>query len=611
MSARSLVAGAVALLAVAAVVSKDHRRPARETRARTPPDLGLWVLADSVKARPSADLGEPWTEAPVVLRAARGEVVAFQVALAARRGSPRVEVEVGDLTGSAGTLPRRALDVFLETFLDCPAVEAKFVGLPAGEYPDPLVPLWEDGPGTRKVAAGFALPKRRNQILWVDVAVGHDVKAGRYTGPLTIEAEGHAPRVLQLELTVEPFELPARPSLAAWVPLYETRLSRREGLAALTPGERRERLFAYWRMAHEHRFSTQVMEQEPALRWDEASGALLGADWTDFDATYGPVLDGSLFADGTPPRLFKVGGFVWWGATPGDAPHFGGDYRRDSTLTPAHRRALGEYATEVARHFDAKGWTVSERFFYMIDEPKLAELPGNAALVKAYGEALHAAGTGIRHMVTIAPRDTPLALGAVDTWATWAAGYRPAEMRARQARGERAWFYQQHEPFVGGHCLNDEGLGLRAWAWIAKRYSVDAIFLWVGNFWNDDPYRVARNWDEGQLGNGVLFYPGALLPSLGFPAMAGPVASFRMKALRRGLFDYEYFALLERLGGDAAPAVSGVVRQALNEAGYDPYWKHPLWARPGDWSHDPADWDRARGAVADAIRTRLGRGEAP
>jgi hypothetical protein len=135
---------------------------------------------------------------------------------------------------------------------------------------------------------------------------------------------------------------------------------------------------------------------------------------------------------------------------------------------------------------------------------------------------------------------------------------------------------------------------------------VDAVFLWVGNYWKDDPYRDPVNWNEDLLGNGTLFYPGHLLPTLGFPAIEGPVSSFRMKALRRGLFDYEYFYLLRSLGGDADALVARVVRHALNEQQVDPYWEHPLWHKHGDWSHDPADWDAARREAAQAIVKSLG-----
>jgi hypothetical protein len=612
----ALAAALAAALAVALAVGVRAWRAGRdgarkavapEARSATPAALALWIVGDSVKVRPGQDLGRshpPGT--PVRLRGARGETVAFQVVMAAEAGSPAVDVEVGDLSGPGGTIPRQGLSAFLESHMYCPAVDARVVALPAGEYPDPLVPLWEAGPGTRPVAAPFALPPRRNQVVWIDVEIPRQAAPGVYSGELLVRAAGHRVAGVRLELSVHPFEIPVRPSLAAWVPLYETRLWKREGLAALEPKARLEVLSAYWRMAHGHRFVTQVAEQQPTLRWEETTGALVSADWTEYDAVYGPVLDGSLFADREPPRLWKVGGFVWWGAEPGESPRFGGDRRRDRTLTPAHRRALAEYAREVERHFREKGWTRPELFAYMIDEPPLGESPGVGDLVRAYGDALHASGTSVKHMVTIAPRDLPALVGSVDIWATWGAGYRPREMRERQALGERAFFYQQHEPFLGGHGLDHDGLGLRSWAWIARRYGADGIFLWCGNFWNEDPYRNPRNWDDALLGNGVLFYPGALLPSLGFPVVRGPVASFRMKALRRGLFDYEYFRLLEAKGGDPGPMVQRVVRSALNEGEYDPYWKHPLWSKPGDWSHDPSDWDAARDEVAAEIVRRMG-----
>ena len=574
-----------------------------EVRRSTPTALSLWVLGDSIKVRPGEDLGPAHPEGRAVrLRGARGETVAFQLAMAAEAGSPSVDLLLGELAGPGGTIRGSA---FLEAHLRCPAGEARVVALPAGEYPDPLVPLWEDGPGTRRVAAPFSLPPRRNQVVWVDLAIPREAVPGVYRGELSVRAEGHSAARLGLEVAVDPFSIPARPSLAAWVPLYETRLARREGLDALDPAARRAFVAGYWRMAHEHRFVTQVAEQQPAVRWDERTGALVSADWTEYDATYGKALDGSLFADGEPPRLWKVGGFVWWGAEPGEAPHFGGDWRKDASLTPAHRRALGEYARECARHFREKGWTRPELFMYMVDEPDFAASPGLAALVKGYGDALRAAGTPVRHLVTTPPQSSPRLAGSVDVWAAWGAGYQPRAMRARQALGERAFFYQQHEPFVGGHGVNHEGLSLRTWAWIARRYGTDGVFLWVGNFWNEDPYRAVRNWDDALLGNGVLFYPGALLPTLGFPAVRGPVSSFRMKALRRGLLDYEYFALLEALGGDPDPVVRRIVRSALNDEEHEPYWKHPLWSKPGDWSHDPAEWDAARDELAREILRRM------
>ena len=74
-----------------------------------------------------------------------------------------------------------------------------------------------------------------------------------------------------------------------------------------------------------------------------------------------------------------------------------------------------------------------------------------------------------------------------------------------------------------------------------------------------------------------------------------------MKAFRRGLYDYEYFHMLEELGGDADALATKVMRGALNVGDYNPYWKHPLWASHGDWSHDSSDWDAARDQAARGI----------
>lgn len=588
-----------------AATAEAHHPPLRPA---TPPGLAIWTLDDSTKVFPGdllGDLNSSTASPPYTLFGARGETVAFQIVLASAQGSPDVDVEPTALTADAGVIAAERLQVFFESYIYCGPVPEKGVSLGDGEYPDALIPLRR--PDGQRLAAPFPLKARRNQPLWVDVAIPRDAPPGRYAGSLRVTAAGHARAEVRIELSVYGFDLPARPQLFAWVPLYSWRLYQREEFEGLDAAARREITQRYFRMAHDHRFATQIMDDQPDLEWDVAKGRLIRADWAAYDALNGPVLGGSLFEDREPPALWKVGGFVWWGARPGDGPNFGGNYEKDSELTPAHRLALGEYAHEVARHFRERGWSKSRPFMYMIDEPDLKESPNLARIVKAYGEALHDAREGIAHLVTIGPEQTPLALGAVDIWATWGAGYYPRRMRERQSRGELTWFYQQHEPFVGGNCINNEGLGMRTWPWIAWRYGVDGVFLWVGNFWDEAPYSNSKNWNDTLLGNGVFFYPGAGLPSIGFPKLRGPVSSFRMKALRRGLFDYEYFQLLRSLGGHPDPIVARVVHSALNAREYEPYWEHPLWGRPGDWSHDPADWEAARWQVAQEILVRRAR----
>lgn len=579
----------------------DASPPAK--RHATPEGLGVWVVGDSRKVRPGDGLGRPRGrgDGSVQLQGARGETVAFQVVLAS--GVPAVvQVEADALEGDDGRIGHDRIEIFLEVHLACPPVDATVVALGPGEYPDPLVPLWDEGGAA--VASPVRLVPRRNQPLWVDVSVPLDAVPGIYRGRLSFEGEAVDPLTVPLELEVLPFHIPRQRHLSAWVPLYATRLLRGERAEGVASSAFRRVYWRYQEMAHAHRFWTQVMEDEPQARWDEAEGRLLEINWSSYDERNGPVLDGSLFEDGEAPVGWKIGGFVWWGAQPDDPPHFGGDFRQDSTLTSAHRRALGEYARAFRDHFEERGWSRPHLFMYMIDEPDTEAHPHVNSLIVGYGEAIHAAGADVDHLVTVGP--LPDLYGAVDIWATWGAGYVPRRMRERQEAGDRTWFYQQHEPFVGGSGLNDEGLGMRSWPWIAWRYGVDGIFLWVGNFWNEDPYRDPVNWNEALLGNGVLFYPGAMLPTLGFPPIEGPVSSFRMKALRRGLLDYEYFRLLEDAGGDADTLVSSVIRSALNEESWRPHWRHPLWGQHGNWDHDPGLWDEVRREAARQIVERGG-----
>jgi hypothetical protein len=192
--------------------------------------------------------------------------------------------------------------------------------------------------------------------------------------------------------------------------------------------------------------------------------------WSRYDALNGPVLDGTLYSDGVAPSVWKVGGGHWWGAKAGASPHFGGDFKADIDLTPAHRRALKEYAVEIEKHFRERHWEKQKLFMYWVDEPDFAGHANYATLIKAFSDTLRSVGK-IELLLTAGPEEKPELHDAVGIWATWGGGYVPSQMRRRQEAGQLAWFYQQHEPFVGGQSVNDDGLAMRTWPWIAWRYA--------------------------------------------------------------------------------------------------------------------------------------------
>jgi hypothetical protein len=359
-------------------------------------------------------------------------------------------------------------------------------------------------------------------------------------------------------------------------------------------------------MARAHRFVTQLYEAQPRAEWDWEQGRLLAVDWTEYDRIHGPVLDGRI---GPVPRPWMAPLSEEWVG-----------FRLPAATRPPTSvlsRALEAYAREIVRHYDARGWPLEPAFVYPVDEPTTRRDPVVFAKLRAYAEAVRAgSGRRLQFLVTSGPEiGSPAEAGKqdlrelVDVWAMPGYAYVPGVMQSYQARGRQAWFYQYHPPFVGGQNVTDDGLAFRTWPWIAWKYRVDGVYLWCGNFWNQDPYRDPRNW-RGLHGNGVFFYPGGALADLGLPSVAGPVSSFRMKALRRGMQDFEYLWLARSRGrgAEAGRIVDSVVRRALNDRGYVPHWRHPLWAQQGDWSQDVEEWERARADLAALILGTARRG---
>jgi hypothetical protein len=101
-----------------------------------------------------------------------------------------------------------------------------------------------------------------------------------------------------------------------------------------------------------------------------------------------------------------------------------------------------------------------------------------------------------------------------------------------------------------------------------------------------------RPWAVSQ---GVFIYPGKkVMYDL-------PIVNIRMKQIRRGQTDFEYFWLLKQ-AGEAALAdrlVKSVINVALSEAADRPE-RHGC----GKWSHNPVDWDAALAKAAARLEER-------
>lgn len=139
------------------------------------------------------------------LLAARGEWEAFQIILT---GSPQ-ELAGARLTAAALTGPKGhrlpAPEILREHYVRV-SISSPQTSLPAGDYPDALVP--QDFPEAELPA----LPQL-NQPFWVDVFVPYATPPGLYTGEVWVTLRGGSRHAAAYELEVLPLDLPVTPSM--------------------------------------------------------------------------------------------------------------------------------------------------------------------------------------------------------------------------------------------------------------------------------------------------------------------------------------------------------------------------------------------------------------
>jgi hypothetical protein len=129
------------------------------------------VLRDQLPARWAQ--GEPGRA--LADTGARGEFVAFQLGVVARRALANVHVEFGALAGPAGTIPASALTSLNE----------------GGT-------AWDGRPFSTRVD----VPAGRVQALWCGVDLPTTLAPGTYAGTVRVHAEGAAPVAIPLAITV-------------------------------------------------------------------------------------------------------------------------------------------------------------------------------------------------------------------------------------------------------------------------------------------------------------------------------------------------------------------------------------------------------------------------
>lgn len=526
-----------ATMVVVMVVQVFTPASAGAAEASAADGLRVWTLSGLERALRESP---PGTARKAVVQAARNEWESFQIALRSPKPTRITDVVVGPLRGPSNVaLPASAVVLYREHQFQLTKSSPRNDAFQPGWYPDALIPLrnpmtGEPLTGGRFRAVPLDLPADETHAFWADLHVPRDAAPGRYAGEVTIQIEGGAPVAVPVEVEVWNFTLPDRAAMYTEFGSPAERMGRyysglvKKGVVAKAPelGPINEQCA---QVMSDHRMSS------PPPR--ELLAEKRGADGS-FDLT-----------------AEQLAGLRRWAAK----------YQLNAVEVPrpqgrfkdpvADRDRLNRWLKSWDRAFDAAGLGDRLLYTYLLDEPNT---PTAYNEVRRWSKAIRESGSRVKVLVTEQTKTQDPAwgdlYGAVDIWVPLFPLFDPETAAARQKLGEQIWCYtalcQGKQPTPWWE-TDFPLLNYRVPTWIGWRYEMKGLLYWGGmshwygtdDVWTD-PASYKHRDSRGTVfnGEGMLVYPAR---DVGFD---GIVPSMRLKAMRDGLEDFDYLALLESRG---------------------------------------------------------------
>jgi len=526
--------------------------------------------------------------AKVEIKSAKNEVESFQVVVSAPVETILVtDVTASDLIGGDGSrIGRDSIRLYREEYVrvrrSTPRAE-----LPPGLYTGPLVPFinpltgkpieprrqhrerW-GAPivtvGHEMYAVPFEVFRGQSQPLWVDVHVPKEASAGTYGGTITVTTKDGTSRRIPVSLTVWDFTLPDGPTLSNHFGSFRNIVRYFD----VRPGsdEYREIEMRYCEALAEHRINPPIPRSLLPEVGDDGSLRII----PERDRKLKEFMTRFHVTDFEIPR----------------APF------KDPTGT--NRDKVIRYLKDYYGYAKKNGWD-KRAYYYMHDEPNL---PENYEHVRKYGRLVHESVPGLKCLVVeqTYPQNPswPDIDPAVDIWCPLWAFIDRETILEKISHGDEVWSYTaltQRAPSYHPDYEKVKDLDPPYWhidrpltvyrvpAWINWQYNITGLLYWttvttVLDPWNNPAFsHFGRHFNGG----GFLLYPGTPC------GIDGPVAGIRLKNLRDGMEDYEYFVILEKLAGRKA------VTEIVDEIA--PNW----W----NFSKTPRDFLGARERLAEKI----------
>ena len=545
--------------------------------------IQLGILPGGVRVRAE----EPVKEAAAVAEifCARGEVESFQVVVqAVGENLYGLEAAMSPLRTAEGqTIAAENIHLYREIYIPLRYSSPRATERP-GLIADPLVPFvdpytekelpeprWgkERREGVRFGATRFDLWQGQNQPLWVDVRVPMETKAGTYEARFKVWTSYAKGVEIPVRVVVWDFVLPEGPTHENHFGTFSY-MATYHGLKRNSPEYYRLE-DRYIEMMAAHRINPPL----PERLWPRISE----------DGT-------AMFDEETDLRITE---FVErYHVTNIDVPRA----RFEDVLGKNRDKAIRFYRSWYA-YLQKKGWA-GRSYIYMLDEPNEKEAYER---VRQLGALVKEAAPELRRLVVEQPYTQNADWGvldeAIDIWCPLFGFVHEVSVQRVISAGDEVWSYTALVQRAPGYNpdyakVKDDNppywqmdfllTAYRIAPWLNRRYGITGLLYWTTvcwsapsrNPWDDPGFRLNFN------GEGQLFYPGE------DAGVEGPIASIRLKNLRDGMEDYEYFVLLEKKGGKAA--VEQMVGSVV-----------PSW---GSWRQDPYQLEQLRRRLAEEILRR-------
>jgi hypothetical protein len=466
---------------------------------------------------------------------------------------------------------------------------------------------------------GFSVGASSSMMIGLDIYIPKEAPPGVYRSMFTIYEGASISTAIPFEVMVYPFELPDKPLSKNTAYISNYNISGRHhgqhfpNYGGLTSSMTVTRL-NYYKMLHRHGISAV-------------------GDTTDTcgsaNLAYGPCPEAQEALTG---RLFDptTGYANARGVQTGDQVYFIGSYNH--WINPPYWIATQESMCTNAKIWS--DWFTSnapwvDYYVYTRDEPSVSQLEE----LRDYGDFIancpvpynefpllvtHSLATtySTAPLTTIALTSPPA--GLASTWY-------PKLQDWGSRRNKRLGYYNGTRPYSGTMALDDDGVSWFVNSWMHYKLRQDLWFIWESTYYNDTNngqgetpvFRQAKTfgpapsfsttygYTSGQYSNsdGLLMYPGT---DLSYPqdnySVDGPFASMRLKLWRRGIQDYDYLKMAEKID---AKAVKNIVDTILPRVVYeygvtdadDPTYLHS----DISWTTNTDVWDRARERLAQII----------